>query len=228
LVAAAILAYRDFDAAGSQILDQSSFYDAVMKGRVKKVTMVPDGIGFEIRDTLNSEDTSAERFVTYVLADRNLTRILSEERVSVKAEAPRRGSVLSVLGPWIFLLIFGAVFVFFMRRMQQGVGQVLSLRRSRAKLSSRTGKITFKDVAGVEEANQELQEIVEFLEEPDEFQKLGGRIPTGVLLRPGRFERQIAVDRFDLRGREQHAGMGRKREVGKGLSMFPKPGLRPA
>jgi cell division protease FtsH len=59
---------------------------------------------------------------------------------------------------------------------------VLSLRRSRAKLSSRTGKITFKDVAGVEEAKQELQEIVEFLEEPDKFQKLGGKIPTGVLL----------------------------------------------
>jgi cell division protease FtsH len=87
-----------------------------------------------------------------------------------------------LLGPWIFLVIFGAVFVFFMRRMRQGGGQVLSLRRSRAKLSSRAGRITFKDVAGVEEAKQELQEIVEFLEEPDKFQMLGGKIPAGALL----------------------------------------------
>jgi cell division protease FtsH len=182
LVAAAILAYRIFNASGSQRLDQSSFYDAVTEGRVKEVTIVPDAIGFEIRGTLHSHDTSAKRFTTYVLADRNLTRILSEERVSVKAEAPRRGSVLRLLGPWIFLVIFGAVFVFFMRRMRQGGGQVLSLRRSRAKLSSQTGKITFKDVAGAEEAKQELQELVEFLEEPDKFQMLGGKIPTGALL----------------------------------------------
>ena len=187
LVAAAVLAYRFFNATGSQRLDQSSFYDAVTEGRVKEVTMVPDAIGFEIRGTLNSEatypdDRSVERFTTYVLTDPNLLETLSDNGVSVKAEAPRRGSVLRLLGPWVFLLIFGAVFVFFMRRMQQGGGQVLSLRRSRAKLSSPNGKITFKDVAGVEEAKQELQEVVEFLEEPDKFQKLGGKIPTGVLL----------------------------------------------
>lgn len=182
LVAAVILAYRSFDATSSQHLDQSSFYDAVTEGWVKEVTMVPDGIGVEIRGTLHSDDTSAERFTTYVLADRNLTRMLSEGGVSVKAEHPEGGSVLHRFGPWILLLIFGAVFVFFMRRMQQGGGQVFSLRRSRAKLSSQTEKITFKDVAGVEEAKQELQEIVEFLEEPDKFQKLGGKVPTGVLL----------------------------------------------
>jgi cell division protease FtsH len=187
LVAAAILAYRIFSATGSQRLDQSNFYDAVTERRVRTITMVPDGIGLEIRGTLNSEatypdDRSVERFTTYVLADPNLLETLSENGVSVKAEAPRRGSVLRLLGPLVFLLIFGAVFVFFMRRMQQGGGQVLSLRRSRAKLSSPNGKITFKDVAGVEEAKQELQEIVEFLKEPDKFQKLGGKIPTGVLL----------------------------------------------
>jgi len=186
-MAAAVVAYQVFSGTGSQSLDQSSFYDAVMEGRVREVTMVPDGTGFEIRGTLNSEheypdDRSVKRFTTYVLADPNLTETLSDNGVSVKAENPNRGSVLHVLGPWIFLLIFGAVFVFFMRRMQQGGGQVLSLGRSRAKLSSRTGKITFKDVAGVEEAKQELQEIVEFLEEPEKFQKLGGKIPTGVLL----------------------------------------------
>ena len=182
VVSAVIFAYRSFNATGSQRLDQSSFYDAVAEGRVTGVTMVPDGNGVEIRGTLNSEGISPERFTTYVLADRNLTTILNEGRVSVKAEAPRHGSALSVLGPVIFLLIFGAVFVFFLRRMQQEGGQLLSLRRSRAKLFSRTEKLTFEDVAGVEEAKQELREIVEFLREPDKFQKLGGKIPTGVLL----------------------------------------------
>ncbi|MEJ2371824.1 MAG: ATP-dependent metallopeptidase FtsH/Yme1/Tma family protein [Gemmatimonadales bacterium] len=211
LVAAAILAYRSFNATGSQRLDQSSFYDAVTEGRVKEVTIVPDAIGFEIRGTLHSHDTSAKRFTTYVLADRNLTRILSEERVSVKAEAPRRGSVLRLLVPWIFLLIFGAVFVFFMRRMQQGGGQVLSLRRSRAKLSSQTGKITFKDVAGVEEAKQELQEIVEFLEEPDKEMFVGiGASRVRDLFEQGRKNAPciVFVDELDAVGRQRGAGVG--------------------
>jgi cell division protease FtsH len=82
----------------------------------------------------------------------------------------------------MFVLLIAAVFIFFARRMQQGGNQLLSLGRSRAKLSPKTGKITFADVAGVEEAKQELGEIIEFLQDPDKFQKLGGKIPTGVLL----------------------------------------------
>ena len=156
VIAAAVLAYRSFNPTESRALDQSSFYDAVMEGRVTEVTMVPDEIGFEIRGTLNSERTSAESFTTYVLADRNLPKILREKGVAVKAENPRRGFVVSVLTPWILLLLFGAVFVFFMRRMQQQDGGVFSLRRSPAKPFLRTEKVTFKDVAGVEEAKQEL------------------------------------------------------------------------
>jgi cell division protease FtsH len=187
VVATAILGYRIFFGTGSRSLDQSSFYHAVAQEWVKEVTIAADGIGFEIRGTLRSEQTppgrpSVENFTTYVLADRNLSIMLRERGVAVQAEKPRRGSVVSVLGPWIFLLLFAAIFVFFMRRMQRAGGQVLSLRRSRAKLSSPTGKITFADVAGVEEPKQELEEIIEFLKEPDKFQKLGGKIPTGVLL----------------------------------------------
>jgi cell division protease FtsH len=182
VIAAAVLAYRSFDTTGSQRLDESSFYDAVAQGRIEEVTLVPDGIGLEIRGTLSSQDTSAAKFTTYILAERDLTKILSDAGVAVKAENPARGSVLARVGPWVFLLIFVGLFVFFMRRMQQGGGQMLSLRRSRAKLSARTGEISFKDVAGVEEAKQGLQEIVDFLAAPDKFQKLGGKIPTGVLL----------------------------------------------
>ncbi|MDB4324722.1 ATP-dependent zinc metalloprotease FtsH [bacterium] len=187
VIAAVVLAYYSFGRAGRQALDQSSFYDAVMDGRVREVTMVPDGNGFRIQGTLNSENDSfdgrsSDSFTTYVLAERNLQKTLMSEGVSVKAENPDRGSVLHLLGALVFLLIVGAVVVFFMRGMNQGGGQLLSLRRSRAKLSSQIGKVSFKDVAGVEEAKQELQEIVEFLEDPDKLQKLGGKIPTGVLL----------------------------------------------
>jgi hypothetical protein len=98
LVAAAILAYRIFSATGSQRLDQSNFYDAVTERRVRTITMVPDGIGLEIRGTLNSEatypdDRSVERFTTYVLADPNLPETLSDNGVSVKAEIFRANGV---------------------------------------------------------------------------------------------------------------------------------------
>ena len=84
LVAAVIFAYRSFNPSDSRVLDQSSFYDAVREGRVREVTMVPDEIGFKIRGTLSSERRSTESFTTYVLADRSLTRILSEQRVPSK------------------------------------------------------------------------------------------------------------------------------------------------
>jgi cell division protease FtsH len=187
VVAAAVIAYRTIDSKHRQHLTQSSFYDAVAEERVKEVTISGDGIGCEIRGTFHSGQThpghsSAESFTTYVLEDRNLSKMLRERGVSVKAEKPRVGSVFTVLGPWVFLLLFAGIIIFFMRGMQSGTNQLLSLRRSRAKLSSQAGKVTFKDVAGVEEAKRELQEIIEFLREPRKFQKLGGKIPSGVLL----------------------------------------------
>jgi cell division protease FtsH len=187
VIFAAALVYRLLSTTESHSLDQSSFYDAVAEGRVKEVTIAAEGIGWEIHGTLGSEQTplgdpADENFTTYVLADRDLSRMLLERGVSVKADEPRRGSIFSMLGPWIFLLLIAAVFIFFIRRMQGQNEHVLSLRRSRAKLSSQIGTITFADVAGVEEPKQELQEIIEFLKEPQKFQSLGGKIPTGVLL----------------------------------------------
>ncbi len=186
-IAAAALAYRTFTATGLQILDQSSFYEAVAEGRVENITMAADGFGSEIRGKLRAGRTlsgvpATGDFTAYVLEDPSLWKNLREKGVSVKAEKPRGGSVFSALGPLIFLLLVAGIFIFFMRRMQRSDSGLLSLRRSGAKLSSQAGKITFEDVAGLEEEKQELQEIIEFLKEPEKFQRLGGKIPTGVLL----------------------------------------------
>ncbi len=178
LFAVAVLAIWIFSPSGSQPLDESKFYEAVMAGRVQELTLTPDEIGFSIRGTLSASGGS---FTTYVLADPDLLKMLRDQGVSVTAEQASE-SFISLLLPLLILLVVGAGFIFFMRRMQRDGSQLLSLRRSRAKLSPKTGKITFKDVAGVEEAKQELEEIIEFLREPTKFQRLGGKIPKGVLL----------------------------------------------
>lgn len=88
----------------------------------------------------------------------------------------------SVFLNWLPLIIFAGIFIFFIRQLQLGGGKALSFGKSRARLQVEKGKITFKDVAGVEEAKEELKEIVEFLKNPKKFTKLGGRIPKGILL----------------------------------------------
>jgi cell division protease FtsH len=108
---------------------------------------------------------------------------LESQGVDITSQRTKDNTMLTLLLTWApFLLIIG-LWIFFMRQMQTGGNRALSFGKSKAKLLSATGKkVTFKDVAGVEEAKEELQEIVEFLKEPHKFQKLGGRIPKGVLL----------------------------------------------
>jgi len=177
-IAAGAFAYWIFGAEAAESLDESSFYNAVAAGQVTEVTLTPDATGYEIRGTLRPD----QKFTTYVLEDQNLSRKLRDSGVLVSAEEPGSGSVFSMLVPLAFVVLAGAVFIFFMRRMQSGGKQLLSLGKSRAKLSAQGRKVTFADVAGVEEAKLELQEIIEFLKEPEKFQNLGGKIPTGVLL----------------------------------------------
>jgi cell division protease FtsH len=113
----------------------------------------------------------------------DFTTLLLDKGVSVKYEKDNGGNWVSILVnaiPFVLLLGF---WIFMMRQMQSGGNKALSFGKSRARLhSSQQKKVTFKDVAGVEEAKEELQEIIEFLREPQRFQKLGGRIPKGVLL----------------------------------------------
>ncbi|HEY1343295.1 MAG TPA: ATP-dependent zinc metalloprotease FtsH, partial [Bryobacteraceae bacterium] len=110
-------------------------------------------------------------------------KLLQEKKVSVDYKDASNGNWISILlnaSPFIVLLAF---WIFMMRQMQSGGNKALSFGKSRARLhSTQQKKVTFKDVAGVEEAKEELQEIIEFLREPQKFQKLGGRIPKGVLL----------------------------------------------
>jgi len=137
-------------------------------------------------EDLEGEEVSGKKFKTVIPADAgwDLVKELQQNGVSVKIEKTSNSSLLYVfLSSWLpFILLIG-FWIFLMRQMQSGGNKALSFGKSRARLlSSQQKKVTFKDVAGVEEAKEELTEIIEFLKEPQKFQRLGGRIPKGVLL----------------------------------------------
>jgi cell division protease FtsH len=190
VIAAVVIGYQIFSTAsgGRAQLDQSSFYEAVTTGQVAKVKVSGDQFGYEITGEFKKARTgpasqSITTFTTYVVKDEDLMKQLRESDIVVKVEKPRDSSFLALLLTWSPMLLFLGVWIFFMRQMQSGGNRALSFGKSRAKLTSSQGKkITFRDVAGVEEAKEELQEIIEFLREPQRFQKLGGKIPKGVLL----------------------------------------------
>src|SRR5213594_1826198 len=125
-----------------------------------------------------------DRFTTYAPTQFDgLVNKMIDRGVIVKAKEPTASPWASLLYSWAPVLLMVGFWIFFMRQMQSGGNKALSFGKSKAKLSSSSQKkVTFKDVAGVDEAKEELQEIIEFLKEPQKFQKLGGRIPKGVLL----------------------------------------------
>ena len=127
---------------------------------------------------------SGERFRTYAPPQyEGLANKLIDQNVVVQARAAVASPWVTLLFSWAPILLIIGFLVFFMRQVQSGGNMAMSFGKSRAKLSSSTEKkVTFKDVAGVDEPKEELQEIIEFLREPQKFQKLGGRIPKGVLL----------------------------------------------
>ncbi len=190
LIAAVVIGYQIFSTASSQRqpLDQSQFYELVAGNEIQEVTITGDAIGYDIEGKFKAPRTGSmgqtiKSFRTYVVKDEELLKALREHGVVVRAEKPRDSSFLALLLTWSPMLLFLGVWIFFMRQMQSGGNKALSFGKSRAKLTSAQGKkVTFKDVAGIEEAKEELQEIIEFLKEPQKFQKLGGKIPKGVLL----------------------------------------------
>jgi len=158
--------------------DFSAFYQDVSTKKVKAVTIVGED--------LTGEDFGGKKFKTTIPTEASwdLFKDLQTNGVYVKFEKSSNSSLLSIfLSSWLPLLLLIGFWIFLMRQMQSGGNKALSFGKSRARLlSSQQKKVTFKDVAGVEEAKEELTEIIEFLKEPQKFQKLGGRIPKGVLL----------------------------------------------
>ena len=161
---------------GDRSVTFSEFISLVDAGQVEQVMIS----GNEI----SGASKSGDRFRTYAPPQyEGLGNRLVERNIAVTAKEPTASPWATLLFSWAPILLLIGFWVFFMRQMQSGGNKALSFGKSRAKLSSNSQKkITFKDVAGVDEAKDELQEIIDFLKEPQKFQKLGGRIPTGVLL----------------------------------------------
>ena len=154
----------------------SEFIVWVDSGQVARVTITGN--------ELTGITLAKENFRTYIPAQyEGLVNRLIEKKVVVQAKEPTASPWAALLLSWAPILLLIGFWIFFMRQVQSGGNKALSFGKSKAKLSSSAQKkVTFRDVAGAEEAKTELQEIIEFLKEPQKFQKLGGRIPKGVLL----------------------------------------------
>jgi len=160
----------------------STFLQHVEKGDVQSVTITGSEITGVLNSALNSDSNG--KFRTYAPTQyEGLANKLDDRKVIITAKPETTSPWANLLYSWAPILLMIGFWLFIMRQMQSGGNKALSFGKSRAKLSSSSQKkVTFKDVSGVDEAKEELQEIIEFLKEPQKFQKLGGRIPKGVLL----------------------------------------------
>jgi cell division protease FtsH len=154
----------------------SEFMTKLEAGEVEEVTIKGNSLNGQLKD--------GKMFKTYTAEYPDLVKVLRSKnvKITVKPEEqnPWYWNLLFSWGPIIFL---AAIWIFFMRQMQTGGNKALSFGKARAKLvSEKSVKVTFADVAGIEEAKGEVQEIIDFLKDPQKFQKLGGKIPKGVLL----------------------------------------------
>ena len=155
----------------------SDFVTAVESGEIRDVTMQGNNITGHYRDGRN--------FSTYAPDDANLVPKLAEGRVRISAVPADDGTPTfwGILISWFPMLLLIGVWIFFMRQMQSGGGRAMGFGKSKARmLTEKAGRITFEDVAGIDEAKQEVEEIIDFLKDPQKFQRLGGKLPKGCLL----------------------------------------------
>jgi cell division protease FtsH len=171
---------NSFLGAGGAALPQevafSDFMQDVANGQVQEVIIQGQ--------QLTGLTVEGRQFETFVPDNANLVSQLLDHGVTIEAKPPGTGSpLLAVLASWFPMLLLIAVWIFFMRRVRSGGNSILGIGKSRARLlTEKLGRVTFDDVAGIDEAKLELEEIVEYLRDPQKFQRLGGKIPKGCLL----------------------------------------------
>ena len=155
----------------------SEFMNQVESGKITEVTIQGDRISGKYANGGSFQTMTPPK-------DQDLVRILREKGVRIVVVPPEQTSwYMNILISWFPMILLLGIWIFFMRQMQSGGGKALSFGKSKARLMNEAkNKTTFKDVAGVDEAKEELHEIIEFLKEPQKFNKLGGKIPKGVLL----------------------------------------------
>jgi len=164
--------------AGQTEVDYSQFLSMVDNGRIQSVVI-------QGRD-LYLTDTNGARYKSYAPDDGDMIRFLRAKGVAIKAKPPAENSwFMSLIVSWLPMIVLIGVWIFFMRQMQGGAGggKALSFGKSRARLlDDKKEKVTFENVEGIDEAKEELSEVVDFLKNPSKYTRLGGRIPKGVLL----------------------------------------------
>jgi len=154
----------------------SDFLGYVQRGQVREVTIQGDNI--------TGKFTDGKGFKTFMPKDADLVPTLVKNNVRVAAKPVEESPwYMTILISWFPMLLLIAVWIFFMRQMQSGGGKAMAFGKSRARLlTDKTKRVTFADVAGIDEAKAELEEVIEFLRDPKKFTRLGGRIPKGLLL----------------------------------------------
>ena len=160
---------------GTKDINYSEMIAFLDKGEIKEVTMQGENIIGKL--------TNGNAFKTYAPKDDKLVTQFREKGVNITAKPTEDSWYMTILVSWLPMILLVGVWIFFMRQMQSGGGKAMAFGKSKARLiTDKSKKITFADVAGIDEAKAELEEVIDFLKDPKKYTRLGGRIPKGLLL----------------------------------------------